>query len=134
MQLVHLACKHNATFDVICYLLSLSPESWKTKNSTGYTLFMIALSKKLNKDILYILDDSSMGLIGDFTGMGTVKNAVVDEFCGDDFKSIGSKKTLSRLEHKDPTLKCLALADSFHSPVTLKKATVTSTILNTGKQ
>ncbi|MCK7580967.1 MAG: ankyrin repeat domain-containing protein [Chromatiales bacterium] len=61
MQLVHLACKHNATFDVIRYLLALSPESWKTKNSNGYTPFMIALSKKLDEDILYILDDSDIG-------------------------------------------------------------------------
>jgi hypothetical protein len=33
MQLVHLACEHNVTFDVIRYLLALYPESWKTKNS-----------------------------------------------------------------------------------------------------
>jgi ankyrin repeat protein len=115
MQLVHLACKHNVTFNVIRYLLSLSPESWKTKNSTGYTPFMIALSKKLNKDILYILNDSSMGLIGDLTGSGCAKNSVVEEFCGEDFKRLDSKKTLFQLEHKDPTLKCLALADLFHS-------------------
>jgi ankyrin repeat protein len=44
MQLVHLACKHNATFNVIHYLLALFPESWKTKNLKGYTPFMLALS------------------------------------------------------------------------------------------
>jgi hypothetical protein len=43
MQLVHLACKHNATFDVIHYLLALSPESPKMKNLKGYTPFMLAL-------------------------------------------------------------------------------------------
>jgi hypothetical protein len=43
------------------------------------------------------------------------KKAVVKEFCGEDFKCLDSKKTLFWLEHKDPTLKCLMLADSFHS-------------------
>jgi hypothetical protein len=42
MELVHLACEHNATFDVIHYLLALSPESWKMKNSKGYTPCMLA--------------------------------------------------------------------------------------------
>jgi hypothetical protein len=35
MQLVHLACEHHVTFDLIRYLSALSPESWKTKNSNG---------------------------------------------------------------------------------------------------
>jgi hypothetical protein len=114
MELLHLACKHNATFDVIRYLLSLSPESWKTKNSTSYTPFMIALSKKLDKDILRILDNSVIGAIGDFNSLATAKNKVVDVYFEHDYKGIDSQKTLFRLEHKDPTLKCLALADSFH--------------------
>jgi hypothetical protein len=132
---VHLACEHNATFDVIRYLLALSPESWKTKNSTGYTPFMIALSpeswkmknlkgytpfmlalsNKLDEDILYILDDSDIGAIGDFNGLAAAKNKVVEVYFEHDYKCIDSQKTLFRLEHKDPTLKCLALADSFHS-------------------
>jgi hypothetical protein len=115
MQLMHLAWEHNATFDVICYLLALSPTSWKTRNSNGYTPFMLALSNKFDKDILYILDDSNVGVIGDFSGSGCAKNAVVKECFEDDFKRLDSQKTLFRLEHKDPTLKCLALADLFHS-------------------
>jgi hypothetical protein len=114
MELVHLACKHKAKFNVIRYLLSLSPESWKMKNSTGYTPFMIALSKKLNEDILRILDDSDIGAIGDFKGLATAKNKVVDVYFEHDYKRIDSQKTLFWLEHKDPTLKCLASADSFH--------------------
>ena len=66
MELVHLACEHHATFDIIHYLLSLFPESWTTKNLNGYTPFMIALSKQLDEDILYILDNCDMGAIGDF--------------------------------------------------------------------
>jgi hypothetical protein len=116
MQLVHLACKHNATFDVICYLLAIFPESWKTKNSKGYTPFMIALSKKLNEDILYILDDSDMGAIGDFnSSVGSANGKVVEVFLQDDYKRLDSHKTLFWLEHMDPTLKYIALADSFHS-------------------
>jgi hypothetical protein len=68
MQLMHLACEHNVAFDVIRYLLALSIVSWKTRNSKGYTPFMLALYNKLNKDILYILDDSNVGAIGDFSG------------------------------------------------------------------
>jgi hypothetical protein len=52
IQLVHLACKHNATFDVIHYLLALSPASWKMRNSKGYTPLMLALYNKLDEDIL----------------------------------------------------------------------------------
>jgi hypothetical protein len=115
MQLMHLACKHNVMFDVIHYLLALSPASWKMRNSNGYTPFMLALYNKLNKDILYILDDSNVVVIGDFGGSGCAKNAVVKECFEDDFIRLDSQKTLFRLEHKDPTLKCLALADSFHS-------------------
>jgi hypothetical protein len=43
------------------------------------------------------------------------KKAVVKEYFEDDFKRVDSQKTLFRLEHKDPTLKFLALADLFHS-------------------
>jgi hypothetical protein len=68
-----------------------------------------------DEDILYILDDSNASAIRDFSGSGCAKNAVVKEFFEDDFKRLDSKKTLFRLEHKDPTLKCLALADSFRS-------------------
>lgn len=85
------------------------------KNSTGYTPFMIALSKKLDEDILRILNDSAIGAISDFNGLATAKNKVVDVYFEHDYKRIDSQKTLFRLEHKDPTLKCVALADSFHS-------------------
>jgi hypothetical protein len=43
MQLVHLACVHNAPFDVIHYLSSLFPGSLTTRNYKGYTPFMLAL-------------------------------------------------------------------------------------------
>jgi hypothetical protein len=76
---------------------------------------MLALSNKLDEDILYILDYSDMGAIGDFNGLATAKNKVVEVYFEHDYKHIDSQKTLFRLEHKDPTLKCLALADSFHS-------------------
>jgi hypothetical protein len=115
MQLVRLACKHHATFDVIHYLLSLFPESWTTKNSNGYTPFMIALSKQLDEDILYILDDSDMGAIGDFCSLGVANCKVVDVYFEEDYKCLDLQKTLFRLEHKDPTLKCLILSDQFHS-------------------
>ena len=66
-------------------------------------------------DVLYILDDSDMGAIGDFCGSGAAKRGVVEVYFQDDYKCLDSQKTLFRLEHKDPTLKCLALADSFRS-------------------
>jgi hypothetical protein len=115
MQLVHLACEQHATFDVIRYLSALSPEAWKTKNSNGYTPFMIALSKQLDEDILYILDDSDMGAIGDFCSLGLANRDVVDVYFEDNYKLLDSEKMLFRLEHKDPTLKCLVLSDEFHS-------------------
>jgi hypothetical protein len=116
MQLVHLACEHNATFDVIHYFSAIFPESWKTKNSKGYTPFMIALSEKLKEDILYILDDSDMGAIGDFnSSLGSSNCKVVKVYLQDDYKRLDSYKTLFQLEHKDPTLKYIALADLFHS-------------------
>jgi hypothetical protein len=116
MQLMHLACKHNATFDIVHYLSSLFPASWKMRNSKGYTPFMLALYNKLDKDILYILDDSNVGAIGDFSGSGCAKNAVVKECFENDFKCVDSQKTMFRLDHKDPTLKFLALGgDLFHS-------------------
>ena len=115
MQLVHLACEHKASFDVIRYLLSLSPEAWKTKNSKGYTPFMIALSNQLDEDILYNLDDCDMGAIGDFCSLGSANRDVVDDYFEKDYKLLDSEKTLFRLEHKDPTLKCVVLSDEFHS-------------------
>jgi hypothetical protein len=115
MQLVHLACKHHAMFDIIHYLLSLFPESWTTKNSNGYTPFMITLSKQLNEDILYILDNSDMGAIGDFCSLGIANREVVDVYFEEDYKCLDSQKLLFWLEHKDPTLKCLILSDAFHS-------------------
>jgi hypothetical protein len=115
MQLVHLACEHHATFDVIRYLSALFPESWKTKNSNGYTPFMIALSEKLDDDILYILYDSDMGAIGDFGTCGTANEEVGDFYFEEDDKHQDSQNTLFRLKHNDPTLKCLILSDAFHS-------------------
>jgi hypothetical protein len=56
-----------------------------------------------------------MGAIGDFNGLGTAKNKVVEVYFEENYERIDSEKTLFRLEHKDPTLKCIALADSFHS-------------------
>jgi hypothetical protein len=50
-----------------------------------------------------------MGAIGDFNSLGS------KVYFEDDYKCLDSQKTLFWLEHKDPTLKCLALADSFHS-------------------
>jgi hypothetical protein len=75
---------------------------------------MLALSKKLDKDILYILDNSDLCTIGDFNALATAKNKVVKVYFEHDYKRIDSEKTLFRLEDKDPTLKCLALADLFH--------------------
>jgi hypothetical protein len=116
MQLVHLACEHNVTFDVIQCLSSLFPASWIMRDSKGYTPFMHALYNKLDKDILYILDDFNVGAIGDFDcGTGYAKNAVVKECFENDVKRGDSQKTMFRLEHKDPTLKFLALGDLFHS-------------------
>jgi hypothetical protein len=65
MQLVHLACAHNAPFYVIWYLSSLFPASLTTWNSKGYTPFMLALWDKLNEDIIRFLSDSNVGAIGD---------------------------------------------------------------------
>jgi hypothetical protein len=42
MQLVHLACGHNATFDVINFLSFLFPASLTTRDYKGYTPFMLA--------------------------------------------------------------------------------------------
>jgi hypothetical protein len=55
-----------------------------------------------------------LGAIGDFNGLATTKNKVVEVYFGHDYKRIDFEMTLFRLEHKDPTLKCLALADLFH--------------------
>jgi ankyrin repeat protein len=115
MELVHLACKHHATFNVIPYLSALFPDSWKTKNSNGYTPFMIALSKQLDEDILYILDISDIGSISDFCSLGVANHEVVNVYFEEDYKRIDLQKMLFQLEHKDPTLKCLILSDAFHS-------------------
>jgi hypothetical protein len=77
---------------------------------------MLALYNKLDEDIIYLLDDSNVGAIGDFDcGTGYAKNAVVKECFENDFKRVDSQKTMFRLEHKDPALKFLALGDLFHS-------------------
>jgi hypothetical protein len=116
MQLVHLACMHNAPFNVIHYLSSLFPASLTARNSKGYTPFMLALWDKLDKDIIRLLSDSDVGAIGDFRFLGdSTKNAIVDEYFGDEFFCIDSKMTMFRLEHKDPTLNFLVLSDLFSS-------------------
>jgi hypothetical protein len=83
MQLVHLACVHHAPFDVIHYLSSLFPDSLTMKNCKGYIPFMIALYKKLDKNIIYLLGDSNVAAIGDFDcGHGYAKNAIIEECFG----------------------------------------------------
>jgi ABC-type enterochelin transport system permease subunit len=56
MQLVHLACGHNATFDIIHYLSSFFPASLTMRDYKEYTPFMLTLYNKLNEDIIYLLD------------------------------------------------------------------------------
>jgi hypothetical protein len=83
MQLVHLACVHHAPFDVIHYSSSLFPDSLTMKNCKGYIPFMIALYKKLDKNIIYLLGDSNVAAIGDFDcGHGYAKNAIIEECFG----------------------------------------------------
>jgi hypothetical protein len=92
MQLVHLACVHNAPFNIIYYLSSLFPASLTTRNSKGYTPLMLALWDKLDKDIIRLLSDSNVGAIGDFSYLGDLaKMAIVDELFGDEFFCIDSK-------------------------------------------
>jgi hypothetical protein len=78
MQLVHLACVHNALFNIIHYLSSLFPASLITRNSKGYTLFMLTLWDKLDKDIIRLLS-----LLGDLAKM-----AIVNKFFGDKFFTV----------------------------------------------
>jgi hypothetical protein len=57
---------------------------------------MIALSKQLDKDILYILDDSDMGAIGDFCSLGSANCEVVDVYFEENYKLLDSQKMLFR--------------------------------------
>jgi hypothetical protein len=60
---------------------------------------MLALSKKLDEDILYILDNSDMGAIGDFNSLGAANPKVVEVYFEDDYKCLDLQKTLFRLEN-----------------------------------
>jgi hypothetical protein len=116
MQLVHLACMHNAPFDVICYLSSLFPASLTMRNSEGYTPFMLALWDKLDKDIIKLLSDSNVDAIGNFDFLGdSAKNAILDKFLVMNSSALTSEMTMFWLEHMDPPLNCLVLGDLFHS-------------------
>jgi hypothetical protein len=124
MQLVHLACMHNAPFDVIHYLSSLFPGSLTTKNKKGYTPFMIALWNKVDEDIIQLLNYSNFDAIGDFNGGNYgAQSSIIKEYFGDAFDIdsemadefvIDSKMAIFRVEHKDPTLNCIMIGDRFH--------------------
>jgi hypothetical protein len=118
MQLVHLACVHNAPFDVIRYLSSLFPESLTMRNDKGYTPFMLALEDQLNDNIINLLSYSNFDAIGDFDhSEGYAKNAIIDEHFGHSW-NIDSDMTMFRLQHKDPSLNSLVIGDSFHCMLT----------------
>jgi ankyrin repeat protein len=114
MQLVHLACMHNAPFNVVRYLSSLFPGSLTTKNKKGYTPFMIALWNKLDEDIIQLLSYSNIDAIGDFDRENdSAKVAIIEHHFGDE-SLIDSEMTMFCLEHKDPTLNRLVMGDLFH--------------------
>jgi proteasome lid subunit RPN8/RPN11 len=115
MQLVHLACIHNAPFDVIHCLSSLFPGSLTLKNNKGYTPLMYALEKKRDEDIIQCVTYSNLEAIGDFDqgNRQWAKFAMVNEHFGDE-SCIDSEMAMFWLKHKDPMLTCLVVGDRFH--------------------
>jgi hypothetical protein len=115
MQLVHLACIHNAPFDIICYLSSLFPGSLTSKNIMRYTPLMYTLEKKRNEDIIQCVSYSNLEAIGDFDqgNREWAKFAIVNEYYGNE-SFIDSEMAMFQLKHKDPTLTHLVMGERFH--------------------